>query len=259
MKKSDISTVNYLFLLSLGLSLILGMWFIVSYFEWISSLFLPAPMDVLHAIYSGVQSGVLLSDVGMSLLRILIGMVISIIIALPCGIAIGVSRRFEALFEPMIAFLRYIPPSAFIPLAIIWLGIGEVEKIIIIFLGVAPYLTLLIADFVSNTRNELIDVALTLGASKYQLIRYVIIPNILPGVWDALRIMFGAAWTYVIIAEIVGANSGIGHMMMESERFLRTDQVFGGVIVIGVLGLATDYFFKLTYQLFFPWMEKSHA
>jgi NitT/TauT family transport system permease protein len=200
-----------------------------------------------------------LGDVLASIYRILLGFLFSLIVSLPVGIAIGVSRKVNALTEPLIDFIRYIPPSAFIPLAIIWFGIGDLEKVSILFLGIAPYLTLLIADIVANTKRELIEAALTLGASNRDIITRVILPSALPGIWDSLRIMIGAAWTFVIIAEIVGASTGIGHMMVESQRFLRTDNIFAGIVIIGFLGITTDYLFKLAYKIFFPWTEKSHA
>ena len=254
-----IARFHYFILSALGLLIILLLWAVLTYGHFVERFFLPSPIDVLFSIINLFQSGVLLTDIVASFSRILLGMLLSFAIAFPCGIALGMSRKFEAAVEPAIAFIRYIPPSAFIPLAIIWFGIGESEKIVILFLGIAPYLTLLIADMVANTRSELVDVALTLGASKYQTITKVVIPSAMPGIWDALRIMSGAAWTYVIIAEIVGASSGLGHLMIESQRFLRTDVIYASIVIIGLLGLGTDYFFKLTYKLFFPWTAKSHA
>jgi NitT/TauT family transport system permease protein len=259
MTRKKLSRLHYFFLSILGLLSMLFIWAVLSYGNIVERFFLPTPTDVFFTILDLLKSGVLLRDIGISFLRIFLSMVLAFAIAFPCGIALGTSRLFEAIAEPVIAFIRYIPPSAFIPLVIIWFGIGEVEKIIILFLGIAPYLTLLIADMVANTPAELSDVALTLGSSKYQIIKRVVIPSAMPGIWDALRIMSGAAWTYVIIAEIVGASSGLGHLMIESQRFLRTDTIYASIIMIGLLGLITDYFFKLTYQLFFPWTEKSHA
>src|SRR6185503_18208973 len=109
------------------------------------------------------------------------------------------------------------------------------------------------------TRTDLIDAALTLGANQKDLILKVIIPNSLPGIWDSLRIMIGAAWTFVVIAEIVGASSGLGHLMIQSQRFLRTDNIFAAILVIGTLGLITDYSFKFSYKFMFKWTEKSNA
>lgn len=259
--KSDrkISKAQYLALAIFGLLIFLLAWSLLTYTGLVRSFFLPTPTKVLSAIISLLMEGSLLTDIFASVYRILLGFLLSLVIALPLGITLGVSRKFEALTEPLIAFIRYIPPSAFIPLAIIWFGIGEAEKVVILFLGVAPYLTLLIADIVISTRRELVEAALTLGATGKDIITKVVFPNALPGIWDSFRIMIGAAWTFVIIAEIVGASSGLGHLMIESQRFLRTDNIFAAIVVIGFLGLATDYFFKITYKIFFPWTEKSHA
>lgn len=259
--KSDkkISKAQYISFTVLGLLIFLLAWSLLTYTGFVRSFFLPTPTKVLSSIITLLTEGSLLSDIFASVYRILLGFLLSLVVALPLGIALGVSRKFEAFTEPLIAFIRYIPPSAFIPLAIIWFGIGEVEKVIILFLAVAPYLTLLIADIVINTRRELVEAALTLGATGKDIITKVVFPNALPGIWDSFRIMIGAAWTFVIIAEIVGASSGLGHLMIESQRFLRTDNIFAAIVVIGFLGLATDYFFKITYKIFFPWTEKSHA
>lgn len=255
--QTKINKCHYASLAVLGLLVLLAVWSLLTYTGLVRSFFLPTPTKVVSAILLLLTEGSLLADIFASVYRILLGFLLSLLIALPLGIALGVSRRFEAFTEPLIAFIRYIPPSAFIPLAIIWFGIGDAEKVAILFLGVAPYLALLIADTVVNTRRELVDAALTLGASGKDIIIKVVIPNALPGIWDACRIMVGAAWTFVIIAEIVGASSGLGHLMIESQRFLRTDNIFAAIMVIGLLGLATDYFFKFTYKLFFPWTEKS--
>ena len=220
--------------------------------------FLPSPYNVGIALWNGLLSN-LIMDAGISLFRIMIGMGISLLIAFPLGLALGMSQGLEAFIEPIIAFIRYIPPSAFIPVVIIWAGIGEAQKIIILTLGIAPYLTLVVANLVLHTRSKLVDVALTLGATQYQILRNVIIPGILPDCWNVLRIAFGSAWTLVIIAEIVGSDSGLGYLMVESGRFLRTDILFSAIISIGILGLLTDYFFKLMYPVLFPWMKKQHA
>ena len=254
-----ISKANYVISAIVGLLVFLLVWSLLTYTGLVRPFFLPTPTKVLSAIITLLIEGSLLADIFASVYRILLGFLFSLAISLPLGIALGVSRKFEAFTEPLIAFVRYIPPSAFIPLAIIWFGIGEMEKVVILFLGIAPYLTLLIADIVISTRRELIEAALTLGATGKDIITKVVFPSALPGIWDSFRIMIGAAWTFVIIAEIVGASSGLGHLMIESQRFLRTDNIFAAIVVIGFLGLATDYFFKITYKIFFPWTEKSHA
>jgi NitT/TauT family transport system permease protein len=187
------------------------------------------------------------------------GFILSIVVAVPLGVLFGVSRKSEAILKPLIAFVRYVPPSAFIPLIIVWFGIGEIGKISLIFIGVAPYLTLLVADVIHSVRRELLETARTLGATKTDLIFKVILPYSMPAIWDAFRIMFGAAWTFVIIVEIVGSSAGLGHLMIESQRFLRTDTIFAGILVIGLLGILTDYFFEMSSKILFPWTDKSHA
>jgi NitT/TauT family transport system permease protein len=255
--ENRISGVRYIFLGIAGFLALLLLWSLLSYTGIVASIFLPTPTSVLSAMGALFATGNLLGDIFASLERILLSFLLSLAVAVPLGITLGLSKRFEAFSEPLIAFVRYIPPSAFIPLAIIWFGIGEWEKIVILFLGIAPYLALLTADIVINTRRELVEVALTLGASRRQVIARVVLPNAMPGIWDSFRVMIGIAWTYVIIAEIVGASSGLGYLMTVSQRFLRTDDIFAGMVVIGILGFATDYFFKLTYKIFFPWTEKS--
>lgn len=260
MKRSKkISRLQYIVLAISGLLVFLAIWSILSYSGMVPSFFLPTPTRVVSSLVTLFQKGELLSDIASSFYRILFGFLVSVAVSLPLGIAVGRSQRFEAFAEPLISFFRYIPPSAFIPLAIIWFGIGDLEKVAILFLGIAPYLTLLIADAVINTRKELMEAALTLGANGKNIIFKVVLPNALPAIWDSLRLMMGAAWTFIIIAEIVGASSGLGHLMVESQRFLRTDNIFAVILVIGFLGLLTDYFFKITYRVYFPWTEKSYA
>lgn len=257
MTSKRLSKSEYSLFAAGGISIFLVFWAILASSGFVNKLFLPPPLQVAESLKDLLIHGQLLSDIGSSLFRIILGFLISAAVAIPMGIALATSDRTEALIEPLLGFVRYIPPSAFIPLAILWFGIGENEKIFIIFLGVAPYLALLVADAVANTKKELIEAALTLGASSTSLITKVIIPYSMPAVWDAMRLMMGAAWTFVIIAEIVGATSGLGHLMIESQRFLRTDNIFASIVVVGFLGLLTDYFFKLTYKIFFPWTQKT--
>jgi len=251
--------LKYLFLSFIGGIVFLVFWQIISSLNLVQSFFLPSPKTVLEAIITLFTQGSLLGDIGASFFRIIAGFILSIIVALPLGILFGTSKKTEAVVEPLVAFVRYVPPSAFIPLIIVWFGVGEMGKVILIFLGVAPYLTLLIADTIHSVRKELIEASLTLGATKSDLVFKVILPYSMPAIWDSFRIMFGAAWTFVIIAEIVGSSSGLGHLMIESQRFLRTDNIFAGIIVIGFLGILTDYFFKVASKMLFPWTDKSHA
>lgn len=242
-----------------GLASFLLVWSLLTYTGLIKPFFLPTPTSVLSAAASLLRNGTLLADTFASIYRILMGFLVSLAISLPLGICLSASRTVEAFGKPIISFIRYTPPSAFIPLAIIWFGIGDLQKIAIIAIVIAPYLALLIADTAMNTRRELIEAALALGARKTDTIFKVVIPNALPQIWDACRLMVGIGWAFVIVAEIVGASSGLGHLMIESQRFLRTQNIFAAIVVIGCLGLLTDYFFEITHKLLFPWSEKTHA
>ncbi len=241
-----------------GLACFVVLWWVISR-ALAKPFILPTPLQVVRALAALFLHDDLFGNALASVSRILTSFIISCAFAIPIGIMLGISKRFSAVIEPLIGFIRYIPPSAFIPLAIIWFGIGAGEKIVVLVLGVAPYLALLIADLVLNTRHELVDAALTLGASRGAMVARVIIPHALPGMWDAFRVMVGSAWTYLIIAEMVGASLGLGHLMIEAQRFLRTDTVFASMLAIGTVGLITDYSFKCAYGRLFPWSEKSYA
>jgi NitT/TauT family transport system permease protein len=245
--------LQYLLLSLLGGIVFLFSWELVSSLKLVPEFFLPSPQSVLKAIVNLSTQGSLFSDIGISLFRIVAGFLLSVLVAVPLGVLFGVSRRVRAVIEPVVAFVRYVPPSAFIPLIIVWFGVGELGKVTLIFLGVAPYLTLLVADAVYAVREEVIEAARTLGATKSDIIFKVILPYSMPAIWDSFRIMFGAAWTFVIIAEIVGSSSGLGHLMIQSQRFLRTDNIFAGIIVIGLLGVATDYLLRVSKKALFRW------
>ena len=162
----------------------------------------------------------------------------------------------QAFFEPIIAAVRYMPASAFIPLLIIWFGIYEKEKIAVIFIGVFFPLTLLIADVSANIPKELVNIAYTLGASRWHVFWRVLLPASWPGVLDNMRIGIGWAWTYLIVAELVAASTGIGHVILSASRFLQTDKIIAGIITIGILGLLTDALFRWLYWLLFPYSER---
>lgn len=251
--------IKYLLISFLGVFVFVFLWWFISFLNIIPDFFLPAPKKVLDSIVFLFVDGSLLEDIGISIFRIISGFLLSVLVALPLGILIGMSKKSKAFLEPIIGFVRYVPPSAFIPLIIVWFGIGEIGKIFLIFLGVAPYLTLIIVDIIHSVRKEFVEAALTLGASKKDIIFKVILPYSMPAIWDSCRIMFGAAWTFVIIAEIIGSSSGLGHLMIQSQRFLRTDHIFAGIIIIGLLGILTDYFFRISSKILFPWNEKTHA
>ena len=254
--RKDISKRDYLFLGLLGFFLFLIVWSLLTYTRIVKPFFLPSPTQVIDSIIRLFVEFNLFSDIVISLYRIAVGFILAVVIAVPLGILVGTIKPIEAFVEPSVAFIRYIPPSAFVPLSILWFGVGNVEKFFIIFIGVAPYLLILVADVVANVKNEFIDAGYTLGATTKQIYTKIIVPLSLPGIWDAMRLMLGAAWTFIILVEIVAATYGIGHVLIQSHSFLQTANVIAVIIIIGLLGLITDYLFKAGYEKFFPWSEK---
>lgn len=234
----------------------LAVWCVLSYGGIVNPLFLPTPSAVLTSGVDLFVNGDLLSDIGISFSRVLVGFLVAAVIGIPLGILMGSLKIIEGAFEPIIGFIRYMPASAFIPLLILWIGLGEPEKMSVIFLGTFFQLTLMIMDVTKNVQNDLIEVSYTLGAKRGQLFTKVILPAALPGIVDTLRITFGWAWTYLVVAEIVGASSGLGYMIMQASRFLQPDKIIVGILIIGILGLLTDMVFKAIYRASFSWMRK---
>lgn len=252
-----VSRIWQVLLAFFGILTVLFLWSIVSYSGLIEPFFLPTPTAVIQASAKLFQEFGLAHDIGVSVYRILLGFGLAVIVSVPLGVLLGINRKLEVFFEPIISFIRYIPPSAFVPLFILWFGIGDLQKTTLIFVGVAPYLILLVFDVVANTKREFVEAAYTLGATTNNIIFRVILPQSLPGIWDAMRIMIGAAWTLVVLAEIIAATSGLGYLIITSQRFLKTPNVIAAILIIGLLGLITDFIFKITYKIFFPWTEKS--
>ncbi|MFZ9625087.1 MAG: ABC transporter permease [Burkholderiaceae bacterium] len=241
---------------------ILGILFFVLFFAawafatlggYVSKTFLADPITMFRSGYVLLTEMGFAHDILMTVWRVVGGFVIAAAIALPLGVAMGAYKPIEAFFEPFISFARYLPASAFIPLLILWAGIGEAQKLSLIFIGSFFQLVLMIAVIVGNTRRDLVEAAYTLGAGDRSLIWRVLIPGAAPDIAETLRMVLGWAWTYVIVAELIGASSGIGHMITDSQALLATDQIIFGIIVIGVIGLLSDLFFKLVNRRMFPW------
>jgi len=245
----------YLILTFSSFGFFLGIWTILSYGGLVDPLFLPSPGRVFEAGYDLFSEFSFSSDIFNSVYRVMAGFLIAALIGVPLGLIMGTFRAAEAFSEPVVGFIRYMPASAFIPLFILWLGIGDVEKIAIIFVGSFFQLVLMVAVVAKNIHKDLLETAYTLGAKRFQVIRKVLLPASLPGIVDTLRIIVGWAWTYIIVAELVASASGIGYMIISSQRMLRTANIIFGILTIGMLGLITDYFFKWLYHHLFPWVD----
>jgi NitT/TauT family transport system permease protein len=231
-------------------------WWLVTFLGLVKPIFLPSPSAVGSELLIQIQSGTLWLDVRASVYRISVGWILSTLFALPIGILMGNFRFFEGLFEPFIDFVRYMPAVAFVPLTILWAGVDDGQKFIILFIGTFFQQVLMVMDNVKTVPYEMIQVSYTFGLSKWEILQQVILPAALPGIWDTLRITLGWAWTYLVVAELVAANVGLGYRIMRAQRFLQTDTIILGILVIGVLGLITDYAFKSTYRVLFRWAER---
>ena len=192
-------------------------------------------------------------DIMATVWRVFGGFVLATIVAVPLGIAMGTWKGIEAFFEPFVSFCRYLPASAFIPLLILWAGIGETQKLLVIFIGSVFQITLMVAVTVGSSRRDLVEAAYTLGAKSRGIVARVLIPGAAPGIAETLRLVLGWAWTYVIVAELIGSSSGIGHMIVDSQALLNTGQIIFGIIVIGVIGLISDFAFKALNRRLFAW------
>jgi len=236
-----------------GIALLLGLWSLVASLGVLDPLFLPTPAAVLAAGREELGTGELWRDISASVLRVLGGFGLSALVALPLGMAMGTNATLCRLLEPLLALLRYMPAPAFIPLLIIYFGVGELPKVLLIFIGTLFFNTLMIMDAVKFVPHELVETALTLGGNRAQVLTRVITPYIAPQVLDAYRINMASAWNLVIVAELVAANEGLGKRISLAQRFLRTDEIFVGLIVIGVIGLLIDLGFRLLMRRACSW------
>ena len=236
-----------------GMLVVLLLWAALSASGSVDPLFLPSPGAVWIAGQSQARQGLLWNDVAASVGRVLAGFGLSAALALPLGIAMGTSRVICRLLEPLMGLIRYMPAPAFIPLLIIYFGLGELPKVLLIFIGTLFFNTLMIMDAVKFVPSELVETALTLGGRKPQVLTRVIAPCVAPQVIDAYRINMAAAWNLVIVAELVAASEGLGKRISLAQRFLRTDEIFLGLIVIGLIGLCIDLGFRLLMRRSCAW------
>ena len=229
------------------------MWSIATFGGFISKTFLADPLTMLREGVSLLTEQGFAKDIAITVWRVVGGFVLAAALAVPIGIAMGTYRPIGAFMEPFVSFARYLPASAFIPLLILWAGIGELQKLLVIFIGSFFQLVLMVAVIVGNARTDLVEAAYTLGAKDSGIVRRVLLPGAAPDIAETLRLVLGWAWTYVIVAELIGSSSGIGHMITDSQALLNTGQIIFGIIVIGVIGLVSDFCFKMLNHRMFPW------
>src|SRR5262245_61837366 len=220
----------------------------------ISPQFLPAPSRVFVALWNMFANQSLLYHIGVSAARVWGAFLIAAIMAIPIGILMSSYRIVGAALEPIVDFVRYLPVPALVPLSIIWFGVGEPTKIFLLWLGTFFQLVLFVADDMRRVPNEFIEVARTVGANSRHVMTDVALRSMAPSLVDNLRITLGWCWTYLIIAEIVAADSGVGYIIWTARRFVKTPEVIAGVVVIGVIGLITDQLLRAFHRRMFRYL-----
>jgi taurine transport system permease protein len=223
-------------------------------------IWLPAPETVWARMgeiaTTGYRNSTLAEHLGYSLFRVIVGFALGALVGIPLGYAMGLSNWFRGWFDPIVEFMRPVPPLALIPLVIIWAGIGETGKIILLFLAALWIMAIAARSGVSGVRISKVHAAYSLGASKWQIMRHVIVPNSLPEIFTGARVAMGVCWGTVVAAELVAAEKGVGMMIMVASQFQSTDIVLMGIILIGVIGFGIDMLIRWAERLLVPWKGK---
>lgn len=250
-----LSRRSYIVTAILGFLTLLLVWTAVSLSGLVQPLFLPSPIAVAATLGEQAANGELASDMGVSIYRVMVGYLVASALAIPIGILCGSFSRVEAAIEPIMDFIRYMPVVAFVPLTILWVGTDDSQKFLIIFLGTFFQQVLMFADAVRQVPSSYRNLGATLGLSSGQILARIVFPSALPRIWDALRISLGWAWTWLVVAELVAATSGMGYRITQGQRFLETDLIIGYVIVLGVLGLLFDQIMRGLGRRFFRYLK----
>ncbi len=239
-----------------------GALLITPYPGWqMEPIWLPAPEDVWGRIVEiseeGYQNHTLLQHLGWSLVRVVVGFLFGALVGIPLGYAMGLSDWFRGWFDPIVEFMRPVPPLALIPLVIIWAGIGELGKVILLFLAALWIMTIAARAGVSGVNITKVHAAYSLGASRWQIMRHVIVPNSLPEIFTGARVAMGVCWGTVVAAELVAAEKGAGMMIMVASKFQLTDIVIMGIILIGIIGYGIDILMRVAERTLVPWKGQS--
>ncbi len=245
---------------ALTLAAILTLWTLSARFGWVSPVFLPAPIAVARALLGAARDGfadsTLLQHSLASLGRVFGALAASLVVGVPIGIAIATSQVGRAVFDPIVEFLRPLPPLAYLPLVVIWFGIGEGSKMLVIGLAMIPAIIISTAAGVRSASRDRVRAARSLGASSATVLGFVVLPSALPSILTGLRIALGAGWTTLIAAELVAAPRGLGYMIQSAAQFLATDVVLAGIFVIAAFALFFEAVLRALERRFVPWASR---
>jgi NitT/TauT family transport system permease protein len=236
--------------------LVIGGWAVLSYGGITPSMFLPTPGAVVATGYRLTRSGAIFGDIWASVEVVMLGFIISSLVAIPLGILMGSFRVVQAALEPLVNFIRYLPVTSFVPLFILWIGIGIEQRVTVIIFGTFFQQLVMIVTIVRGVSRDLLNASYTLGASRRSVLIHVLAPASLPGILGTLRVTMGWAWTYLVVAELVAASSGLGYMSLRAMRGLQVDIIFLAIAIIGLLGLMTDQFFRILSWKLAPWAKQ---
>ena len=234
-----------------------ALWWAASATGLVKPIFLPGPEAVWSRMLELASNGTLWTDAGVSLYRMLAGFAIASSMAIPIGVLIGCFKLWEAAIEPLVDFVRYMPVVAFVPLTILWAGTGDGQKFLIIWIGTFFQQVLMVMDNVKRVSPDFVGLGRTLGLSESRILLRIVLPSSLPGIWDTLRISIGWAWTWLVLAELVAATSGLGYRITVSQRFFQTQTIIGYILFLGLLGLITDQGMKALERVLFRYAARS--
>jgi taurine transport system permease protein len=239
---------------------LIALWFLITNMGWIKPLFLPSPQAVwgkfVLAVTEGVANSTLLEHTEWSLMRVFGAFALSCVTAIPIGILMGTNRIMRGIFDPPIEFYRPLPPLAYLPLMIIWFGIDELSKILLIFLAIFAPMAISARAGVRSVGIEQIHAAYAMGASRLQIIWHVVLPAATPEILTGMRIGIGFGWTTLVAAEMVAATKGLGFMVLNAAQYLQSDTVIMGIVVIGLFAFAFDLLMRYIEKVLVPWKGK---
>ena len=234
---------------------VIGVWFVVTHFGMVKPMFLPQPWQVVETTFKLAGDGTLWEHTAASVQVVIIGFVLSSLVAVPLGLTMGTYRIVQAFLDPLVNFIRYLPVTSFVPLFILWIGIGIEERVAVIIFGIFFQQLVMIADSARNVPRDLVNAAYTLGTRRADTVWHIVFPATLPNVLDVLRVTMGWAWTYLVVAELVAARSGLGYISLKAMRGFQVDVIFMAIAMIGILGLCTDQIFRILRRVAAPWAQ----
>jgi taurine transport system permease protein len=239
------------------IAVVLTVWHIASTSGWVSPVFLPPPGAIVTAfcrlVSTGYVDSTLLQHIGASLGRVFSALFFSVLVGVPAGVLIATSPIGRGVLDPIVEFLRPLPPLAYLPLVIIWFGIGETSKILVIVLAMAPAIIISTASGIRSASKNQVNAARAFGASPLRLLRYVLLPAAVPSILTGVRIALGAGWTTLVAAELVAAGRGLGYMIQSAAQFLVTDVVIAGILVISAIAFAFEALLRFIERRYVPW------